>query len=292
MNENLLNNNILSSLVHQAAPRVVSAIRDASARTGVNFAYLMEQAAAESSFDEKAKAHGSSATGLYQFIESTWLGMVRKYGEKYGLGAYADKISANGHVSDKALRREILDLRKDPEKSALLAAELAAENKRYLDSTVGGDIGPTEMYLAHFMGAGGAAGFIEATRNNPMETAADIFPREARANYNVFYDSKTGQARTLSEVYDLFARKFGASGSDTAIAAAAPQDSGFDDNGKAALLALQNSGSDTSYRSAGHGGWRAMPSTPLVLSPVELMTMAQMDMPKERSARHPYSYNG
>lgn len=205
---NMLKNNNLAALERQATPVVVGAIKKASAHTGVDFAYLMEKASAESSFRTDVKSRTSSATGLYQFIEKTWLGMVRDHGAEYGLGDYADKISANGKVTDAKTRKEILELRKDPEVAAAMAAEYAADNKAYLESRVDSEIGPVEMYLAHFMGPSGAAGFIQAMEKNPMENAADIFPAAARANYNVFHDSKTGKQRTLAGVYDFFAQKF------------------------------------------------------------------------------------
>ncbi len=208
MTENIINNNAIASLARQAAPQVVQAIKNASTRTGVNFSYLMEQAAAESSFNAKAEAKTSSAAGLYQFIESTWMNMVKKHGAKYGMGALAEKINDHGKVSDPAVRQEILALRKDPEKAALLAAEFAAENRNYLERHVGGEIGSTELYFAHFMGASGGAGFLNAMKENPLQTAADLFPKAARANHNVFYDRKTGEARTLAGVYDFFAKKF------------------------------------------------------------------------------------
>lgn len=211
MNEKILNNNTLVSLAQRAAPQVLHAIKNASTRTGVNFAYLMEQAAAESNFNEKAQSRSSSAAGLYQFIEKTWLGMVKKHGDKYGLGDLAGQINDKGQVTDTATRQKILDLRKDPEKAALLAAEFAAENKNYLAQHVGGDIGATELYFAHFMGASGASGFLNAMKENPLQTAADLFPKAARANYNVFYDRKTGQARSLAGVYEFFDKKFSGS---------------------------------------------------------------------------------
>lgn len=205
---NNLDNNALAALTKQAAPQVTSAIKQASTRTGVDFAYLMEQAAAESSFNTKAEAKTSSATGLYQFIEKTWLHMVRQHGHKYGMGDMAAKIDTNGNVADPSAKQDILELRKDPEKAALLAAEFAAGNKRHLEQYVEGEIGPTELYFAHFMGASGATGFLNAMKENPMTIGADIFPREARANHNVFYDRKTGEPRTLLQIYDFFDKKF------------------------------------------------------------------------------------
>lgn len=191
------------------APRtVLSAIRKASLTTGVDFDYMVGKAAQESGFDPNAKARTSSATGLYQFIEKTWLTMVRDHGEKYGLGDYASQIDAKGRVSDPALRREILALRKDPEASAMMAAEYAADNKRILEQTWGGEVGGTELYLAHFLGAGGAGSFLKALDENPFQSGADILPKAASANRNVFYNTQTGRARSVAEIYDMFAEKF------------------------------------------------------------------------------------
>lgn len=222
---NAIDNNPLSTLAQRAGPAVTAAIQRASVKTGVDFAYMMEKAAAESSFKADAKAKTSSAAGLYQFIESTWLQMVNRHGDKYGLGAYADKISDSGKVSDAAARREILALRNDPEIAALMAGEFAAENRQALiDSGIAAkDIGSTELYLAHFLGAGAASEFIKAKQDNPLAPAADIFPRAAKANHNVFYNSKTQQARSLGEVYAFFDKKFGcAEGSSVMASAASP----------------------------------------------------------------------
>ncbi|PZQ44191.1 MAG: flagellar biosynthesis protein FlgJ [Micavibrio aeruginosavorus] len=200
---------------------VYNAIKNAAAKTGVNFSYLLEKAAVESSFDTNAKAKTSSATGLYQFIESTWLTMVKEHGDKYGLEKYAAKIDDNNRVSDSKTRREILNLRKDPEIASLMAAEFDTGNYEQLKSNVGGDIGKTELYLAHFMGAGGASGFLNAMKKSPNMVAADIFPKEARANRNIFYDKTTGAPRSLSQVYALFDNKFQGSASGDVIQTAA-----------------------------------------------------------------------
>jgi len=194
--ENIIQSNALASLAGGASRGVANAIKQASARTGVNFAYLVRQAAAESSFNAGAKAKTSSATGLYQFIESTWLNMVEKYGGKHGIS------------TENKSRSEILEMRKDPKAAALMAAEFASENEKFLKTHTDGEIGSTELYFAHFLGAGKAAAFLNARADNPLQDAATLFPRAAKANRNVFYDTATGRAKTMAEVYAHFDNKF------------------------------------------------------------------------------------
>lgn len=212
---NTIQNNSLASLAANAPKNVLNAIKQASAKTGVNFAYLVQQAGAESSFKSNVKAKTSSASGLYQFIESTWLNMVKKHGDKYGMGELADKIGENGRVASKAARKEILALRNDPEKASAMAAEFARENEQALKENWGGNVGSTELYFAHFLGAGQASAFLRERDENGSQKAALIFPDAARANRNVFYDQRTGRAKTMDEVYAFFDKKFDAK--DTTI---------------------------------------------------------------------------
>ncbi|MCB9977697.1 MAG: transglycosylase SLT domain-containing protein [Rhodospirillales bacterium] len=205
---NVIQNKDLTALTHKAPQQIVNAIAEASDHTGVNFAYLVQQAQAESNFNPQAKASTSTASGLYQFIERTWLAMIKEHGDEYGLGDLAEKIDSHYRVKDRQARQEILALRNDPVVSAQMAAEFAMENKQVLNKLWGGDVGPTELYLAHFLGSGAAASFLKARDENPLTPAADLFPRPARANRGVFYDPNTGKPRTLEQVYQFFDQKF------------------------------------------------------------------------------------
>ncbi|MBP2294187.1 transglycosylase SLT domain-containing protein [Azospirillum rugosum] len=191
---------------------VEAAVRNASAKTGVDFSYLMEKAAVESGFRTDVKSSSSSATGLYQFIDSTWLTTVRDHGADHGLGKYANAIQTRGdgrpYVTDPALKQEILNLRKDPNVSALMAAEFTRDNKEYLEDQVQGKVGSTELYMAHFLGAGGAAKFLNAMKGDPNRAAKELFPDAASANKAVFFDKETGKAKSLKDIYDRFASKF------------------------------------------------------------------------------------
>src|ERR1700679_1322664 len=109
------------------ADPVVSALKQAAAATGSDFNYLLGTAMRESSLKPTAQSSSSSAAGLFQFVEQTWLGLVKDHGAKYGLGDMADTISqgSDGHysVANDDNRHAILDLRKNPKISALMAGE-------------------------------------------------------------------------------------------------------------------------------------------------------------------------
>jgi len=198
--------------------RVTSAIAMASRRTGVDFGYLLGQAKIESSLNPTAKASTSSATGLYQFIDQSWLAVVNEHGSEYGLGWAADAISqgSNGryYVSDPNLRQQIMDLRKHPETASVMAAEHAADNKAYLEQRLGREAQPADLYLAHFLGVGGASKFLKAHDSAPGAAAASMFPAAARANRSIFYD-RQGEARSFAEIRQSFADKLNNGASST-----------------------------------------------------------------------------
>ena len=194
----------------QGRAGIQNAIALASQRTGVDFNYLMGQAQVESGFNSHARAGTSSATGLYQFIEQSWLGIVKSHGSEHGMGWAADSIhqGSNGryYVADGATRQAILGLRNDPTASSLMAAEHASDNKDMLEASLGRDATGTDLYMAHFLGIGGAKKFLRAMDAAPDTNAAALFPGAARANRGVFYTAD-GSPRSLGEVYRRFAGK-------------------------------------------------------------------------------------
>jgi hypothetical protein len=196
---------------------VRAAIARASRATGVDFSLLVETARRESAFNPNARAGTSSATGLFQFIDSTWLDMVARHGAEHGLGAQSAALKQG---ADAATRREILALRTDPEISARMAAELARENATTLQSRLGRPPSAGELYAAHVMGPAGAARLIEAA-DQDAPSAAAIFPREAAANRGLFYaDGAPRSAQALLQRLDLDA---GAGLNAAGAAASTPQ---------------------------------------------------------------------
>ncbi|MBB3033970.1 transglycosylase SLT domain-containing protein [Alteriqipengyuania lutimaris] len=184
---------------------VRASIARASQSTGVDFDYLLAQARLESGLDPDAKARTSSATGLYQFIDSTWLRTMDRHGSKYGLGWAADQINPGGGVANAGTRSQLLSLRYDADVSALMAAELARDNSNGLQGFLGREPDATEMYLAHFLGLGGAQKFLGAYRTDAGQSAAALMPKAASANRAIFYDG--GRQRSVAEVMSLMQTK-------------------------------------------------------------------------------------
>lgn len=180
--------------------QAVGAIARAAQATGVDFRYLMAQARLESGFDPAARATTSSATGLYQFTEGTWLSTLDRHGAAHGLD-WAQGAISGGRVNDPTMRAQILALRGNPDASALMAAELAGDNAADLTPVLGRNPDPTELYLAHFLGSAGAQQFLSALAVDPSQSAASVLPKAAAANQAIFYGA--GGARSLGQVMDL-----------------------------------------------------------------------------------------
>src|ERR1700741_919515 len=195
-----------------AGSTVTGAIRQASAATGTSFNYLLATAQVESGLNPQAGAATSSARGLFQFIEQTWLGTIKKSGAQLGYGRYADAISktSSGHyqVADPAMRAEILKLRNDPTANAVMAGAFTKANADYLATKLGRQPSEGELYIAHFLGAGGAARLISLAADNPNAKATDYFPHAASANSSIFYDRATGHARSLAQVRDVLTARY------------------------------------------------------------------------------------
>lgn len=286
-----------------AQPQIAAALQNASAQTGADFSYLLNTAMRESSLNCSAKSNTSSACGLFQFTQQTWLGTMKQSGASLGLGQYASAITqdASGRytVADPAVRKEILALRNDPQVSALMAGAYTAASKDRLESSLGRSVSQGELYIAHFLGAGGATKLISAAEDTPNARADVLFPEAAAANRSIFYD-KAGQPKTVAEVYNNLVSKHGGGTPGFEIA---PQPEVADANGDASdsdtdsatastdvqtlgTLASALSGT-TPVRSSGtQANTTASSATnglggrsPLKLSPAVLQILSSLDVP-------------
>jgi hypothetical protein len=206
---------------------VLAALSHAARATGTDFDYLLGTAMRESSLKPAAKSATSSATGLFQFVDQTWLGMIKNYGAKYGLGGYADAISqgADGRyrVADRADRSAILALRTNPDVSALMEGEYAQASRATLKDSLGREVCGGELYAAHFLGNDAACRLIRLSGSDPSANAAHAFPAAAGANWSVFHHAD-GTAKTVREVYD-WAMKQTHTGTVAEAASVAPETS-------------------------------------------------------------------
>ena len=204
---------------------VEAAIQRASQATGVDFGFLLGTAKRESGYNPNAKAHTSSAAGLFQFVDQTWLATLKQHGAKYGYARYADLIGkgADGryYVAGAEARQAVMELKLDPHAASLMAGELTSDHASYLRGRVGRDPTAGELYAAHVLGPQGSARLIEARRAAPATAAANLFPDAAAANHAIFYHS--GRAATVSEVYDNLTRGAG----QAPVAAPSSDSSGF-----------------------------------------------------------------
>ena len=204
-----------------AAERVTSALKTAAQATGAGFDYLLRTARRESSLNPTAQAPTSSARGLFQFIDQTWLEVLKEEGPKLGLADAASDVSrtASGRytVADPGRKAELLAMRDDPSASALLAGAFTRRNAAQMTNGLGRAPTEGELYAAHFLGAQGATDLVKLATATPGASAATAFPAQASANRAIFYDN--GRARSASEVYARLTAT--PSGQATAVAPAA-----------------------------------------------------------------------
>src|ERR1700674_291859 len=199
----------ISGIFNRRGPQSVpDAIKGAADATGASFEYLLATAQAESGLNPQAASTTSSARGLYQFIDQTWLAVMKQSGA--GLG-YAGAIvqTAGGHfeVPDPAMRRDIMALRDDPAVNAALAGALTRDNAALLAGRLGRKASDGELYIAHVLGSAGAVRLTTLAAGNPGAPADAAFPAAAEANRAIFYD-RLGRPRSIAQVYGFLVGRY------------------------------------------------------------------------------------
>lgn len=152
---------------------------------GLNYnedAVLAAIVGVESSGNATARASTSSAAGLGQILTGTWLELIQKH---------------RPDLMEGRTQSEILALRDDADLNAEMTKAYMRDNTRFLEER-GIEVGPAEVYLAHFMGPGGAAKALKAAPETPISQL--MSPKEIKANAAVRYN---GKAFADFTAYDL-----------------------------------------------------------------------------------------
>jgi hypothetical protein len=119
-------------------------ITGAAKMVGFDPTISLNVAATESGLDPKASS--GIANGLFQFIGTTWDSMLTRYGPKYGIAPGTPPT--------------------DPRANAILGVCYLKENYEGLKQSLGKDITDLDLYMAHFLGLGGAKRFLAAPRGD------------------------------------------------------------------------------------------------------------------------------
>jgi uncharacterized protein YcbX len=128
----------------------------------------------ESAGKPNAKASTSSASGLFQFIDATWMGVVAKH--------RPDLLTGRK-------RAEILALRFNPKLAIELGARFTEDNQRAIGmNCTGGD-----LYLAHFLGTADAKDLFRADPDTPVSRL--VSTAAIQANRSILLGKSAGQVR-------------------------------------------------------------------------------------------------
>lgn len=180
--------NVGASDTHSISTDVYNAIMNACTKTGADPATMLAFGDMESGFQPGISAKTSSATGLYQFVASTWQAMVTKYGARYNVGF--------GQINDATA-------------NALMGGQFLCDNVAILKSKGISNPTPGQCYIVHFAGSGGGPAMILAAQKTPDADATTLFPSAAGANRSIFAGKSISQVvATLSAKADAKAKAY------------------------------------------------------------------------------------
>jgi hypothetical protein len=269
--------NLYPALAGTVDPALVRTIRQASLASSSDFGLLMAQAQQESGFNPAAKAATGSAAGLFQFIDSTWLDMVRRFGAKYGVSQLAGQIGTDAAgkptVANPAVKQRILALRDDPGLASALAGEYANLNRGELEGALGRPATRADLYMAHFLGASGATSFLKALQTKGSTSAAALLPDAAANNPGIFYDG-AGHARSVGAIYAMLGGRIEAAASRFSTTADASTGTDQANDSDATIAALLQGAPGSSLPV----GFAGITLTPPVASMLDALTLAALKL--------------
>lgn len=187
-------------------------LAEAARNAGVDPGILVKIAGFESGFDTHARpisrSHPernvirqfdgtmalSSAYGLGQFTKDTWLDVIHRHGEKYGVANAARMTEEQANAPA---------LRNDPRLQAAMLAEFTRENIAR-GRALGGSDPDANVYALHNLGSGDGPKFLEALRNNPRAPVTAVLSAKViRGNPALYGDGN----RTLEDAYRVMGAK-------------------------------------------------------------------------------------
>ena len=170
---------------------------------GMDPNYLVRLANRESHFDPVAESPTSTAAGLFQFTENTWLCSLRKFGPGLGVVGSDHIWQTRRGVCETSAPRErsrLLALRSDPTVSTRIAAAFSLRNYRVLMAQFGRRPTGTELYVLHFLGENVGVRFLQTYYDNPNASALSLTKAGAWANPDIFFNGSAG-SRSVKEVF-------------------------------------------------------------------------------------------
>ena len=172
-------------------PSIVQALQEATRQVHADPFVLLAIAWQESRFDPRARSRHSSARGLLQFTNATWLTVIRDFGPRHGLGHMAAAISTGQSgaltVRTRALRKSILALRNDPALEVVMAAERLSQQQDVLEAQLGRPADPADLYILHLLGPSGARDFLTELARQPKRSSIDVVGPAAWINTGLFF---------------------------------------------------------------------------------------------------------
>ncbi|MCK5374723.1 MAG: hypothetical protein KAJ40_05520 [Alphaproteobacteria bacterium] len=198
-------------------PSLIDTLYNVTQETGVSFELLVIKAMIESNLGENIVAQNSTARGLFQYIESTWLSLIKSYGGKIGYASYADALKydliAKRYVivseRNNFSRHDILNLRYDTRITTLIKAYQILDEQAAIEKCTKGQVPTiTDHYIVHMMGLPLAELFFKLKNSNstiiPARLKNGMFNNAIAQNPSFFFD-KRGNALNAPQIYNRFA---------------------------------------------------------------------------------------
>ncbi|PCI57085.1 MAG: hypothetical protein COB36_02105 [Alphaproteobacteria bacterium] len=199
-------------------PSLIDDIYEASTVTHIDFELLIITAMIESDLGRVTKSSTSSARGIFQYIEPTWLVLIKRYGSRIGQGDYTNSITINAEsylpeiASDSQFTiKDILTLRDNTKIASLIKAyQLKDEAKIVAKYKAGQRINATDHYIVHMLGLSQAHTFYALLKNESSNILANLeskgFKEAMRLNPTFFYNAQN-KALSAADAYIQFHHK-------------------------------------------------------------------------------------